>query len=292
MLTPGALQRMGSNWLVRVRGVNRLIHAALILWLGACLGLGAVPGPVPSPPPIPKTVPITVGPTNAMKPSGGATPLRDVKQLEEIPSGWAWAGRVGLALALALLGWWAWKKWRQKAAERSLVPAIPPAVTARERLREALALMDQPQPFCFSITETLRSYLEAQFGLRATEQTTEEFLESLHQSLALDRKHKSVLEDFLTRCDLVKFAKVEPARVELEDLHQSALRLVDETENFRPPNAVDSTIPMTTDGGSSFSTVPEPGMAGTSTAMAETGDADARYKPRELAGQGGAGGAR
>lgn len=292
MLTPGALQRMGSKWLGRVRGVNRLIHAAWILWLGVCHGLGAVPGPASSPPPLPKTVPITVGPTNAMKPTGGATPLRDVKQLEEIPSGWAWAGRVGLALALALLGWWAWKKWRQKAAERSLVPAIPPAVTARERLREALALMDQPQPFCFSITETLRAYLEAQFGLRATEQTTEEFLESLHQSLALDRKHKSVLEDFLTRCDLVKFAKVEPARVELEELHQSALRLVDETENFRPPNAVDSSIPMTADGAASLAAVPGAGMEGTAIDMAESEDADARYKPKELAERGEVGGTR
>lgn len=281
---------MGSNWLVQVRGVNRLIHAALILWLGVCHGWGAAPGPVPSPPPIPKTVPITVGPTNAMKPSGGATPLRDVKQLEEIPSGWAWAGRVGLALGLALLGWWAWKKWRQKAAERSLVPAIPPAVTARERLREALALMDQPQPFCFSITETLRSYLEAQFGLRATEQTTEEFLESLHQSLALDRKHKSVLEEFLTRCDLVKFAKVEPARVELEDLHQSALRLVDETENFRPPNAMGSPPILAGDGWHTSVPAAESGGSVADAALTQTEDADARYKPKDLAEHGGKGG--
>lgn len=241
---------------------------------------------------MPRPIPITVGPTNGPKSGVVATPLRDVKQLEEIPSGWAWAGRVGLALALALLGWWAWKKWRQKAAERSLVPAIPPAVTARERLREALSLIDQPQPFCFAITETLRTYLEAQFGLRATEQTTEEFLESLHQSLALDRKHKSVLEDFLTRCDLVKFAKVEPARVELEDLHQSALRLVDETENFRPPNAMDSPPVLGVEGGHSFPPAADIGGSVAEAALMETEDADARYKPKELAGDGGKGGAR
>lgn len=241
---------------------------------------------------MPMPIPITVGPTNGPKSALAATPLKDVKQLEEIPSGWAWAGRVGLALALVLLGWWAWKKWRQKAAEQSLVPAIPPAVTARERLREALALIEQPQPFCFAITETLRSYLEAQFGLRATEQTTEEFLESLHQSLALDRKHKSVLEEFLTRCDLVKFAKVEPARVELQDLHQSALRLVDETENFRPPNAVDFPPILDGHGGHSFPPVADLGGSAVDAGLAETEDADARYKPRELTMDGGKGGAR
>lgn len=286
MLTPGALQRIRSICFGRVRGVKLLLHAAFLLWLGSSRVFGAAP------PPIPKPVPITVGPTNAPKAIAPAGPLRDVKQLEEIPSGWAWAGRVALALALALLGWWAWKKWRSKAAERSLVPAIPPAVTARERLREALALIDQPQPFCFAITETLRSYLEAQFGLRATEQTTEEFLESLHQSLALDRKHKSVLEDFLTRCDLVKFAKVEPARVELEDLHQSALRLVDETENFRPPNTLHapSAAPGIGSTAGALNSAAEP--ASVETAALDAQDADARYKPKELAGHGGTGGTR
>ena len=96
------------------------------------------------------------------------------------------------------------------------------------------SLIDQPQPFCFGITEILRTYLEQQFGLNAPERTTEEFLAELQQSIALDRRHKEVLEDFLTRCDLVKFAKVEPGRAELEELHAAALRLVDETAGWRP----------------------------------------------------------
>ena len=41
---------------------------------------------------------------------------------------------------------------------------------------------------------------------------------------------KDGLGDFLTRCDLVKFAKYQPSETELRDLHESALRMVDETE--------------------------------------------------------------
>jgi hypothetical protein len=41
---------------------------------------------------------------------------------------------------------------------------------------------------------------------------------------------KDSLGEFLTCCDLVKFAKYEPGERELMDLHQSAVRLIEETE--------------------------------------------------------------
>jgi hypothetical protein len=41
---------------------------------------------------------------------------------------------------------------------------------------------------------------------------------------------KDGLGEFLKRCDLVKFARYEPREPELRDLHESALRLVEETE--------------------------------------------------------------
>ena len=41
---------------------------------------------------------------------------------------------------------------------------------------------------------------------------------------------KDSLGEFLKRCDLVKFAKYEPGPPELQDLHASAMRLVEETE--------------------------------------------------------------
>jgi hypothetical protein len=38
------------------------------------------------------------------------------------------------------------------------------------------------------------------------------------------------LADFLSQCDLVKFAKYEPTEVELRKLHEAAVRMVNETE--------------------------------------------------------------
>jgi hypothetical protein len=90
-------------------------------------------------------------------------------------------------------------------------------------------LLDRPEPFCTLLSEIVRVYLEERFGLRAPDQTTEEFLEGLRESLALDLRHKELLRDFMIQCDLVKFARGEPERADLERLHQMASALVDET---------------------------------------------------------------
>lgn len=280
MFTPGALQFLSKNQTNRRngpkhwrRGVGCVLSLVLLVLGG--LAPGALGASQTNRPPLPPFSSAAAG-TNSL-PSG----LRDVKGLEIIPSGWAWAGRIALALVLAGLGWWAWQRWQKRAASGAAEPAIPPAKIARDRLREALALIDQPQPFCFAITEIIRTYLEGQFGLRATEQTTEEFLESLQDSLALDQGHKRVLEDFLTRCDLVKFGQGEPEYHELEVLHQSALRLVEETEFARPPQLVGGppALPMSSgQGGSSL---------GSGASLDEMLTGDARYMPRETVSVGG-----
>ncbi len=196
----------------------------------------------------------------------------------DIPSGWTWLWRTLFVLAVAALGWLAWRQWQKRWQNAPGEEAIPASQTARERLREALSLIDQPQPFCFGITEILRTYLEQQFGLNAPERTTEEFLAELQQSIALDRRHKEVLEDFLTRCDLVKFAKVEPERAELEELHAAALRLVDETAGWRPtPHRNQMPDRIQVDTGAAMARAEAAGGGD----VGVTGDA--RYMPRERA---------
>ena len=101
-------------------------------------------------------------------------------------------------------------------------------------MQEALAFLSQPKPFCVLVSDTIRGYLEERFTFHAPERTTEEFLYELKETDRLTRDQKESLGEFLQRCDLVKFAKYEPGEPELRDLHDSALRLVEETE---PPTA-------------------------------------------------------
>lgn len=156
--------------------------------------------------------------------------IRDIRPPVAIPSGWAWVWWTVLILAVAagafVLWWW----WRKKKAIEAIVPPVPPHVRAKQRLADALALIGQPREFCIAVSDALRVYLEERFSFRAPERTTEEFLLDLKKTDLLMRDQKESLEDFLTRCDLVKFAKYEPREAELRDLHASALRLVEETE--------------------------------------------------------------
>src|SRR5690349_14106608 len=169
--------------------------------------------------------------TNSIPMNAGATnALRDIKPPLVIPSGWAWVLWTALALVLAGLAYWLWRYWRKKKAVVPVVPVIPAHIRAKQKLQEALALLGQPREFCILVSDTIRWYLEERFNFHAPERTTEEFLYELQSTELLTCDQKDSLGEFLSRCDLVKFAKYEPREPELHDLHGSALRLVEETE--------------------------------------------------------------
>ena len=169
-------------------------------------------------------------PTNQTASLVATNDIRDIKPPVAISSGWEWLWwTLTLLLAVAFLVW-AWRYWRKRHAQIPIVPSLPAHIRAKQKLQEALALLTQPKPFCILVSDTIRSYLEERFTFHAPERTTEEFLYELRETDRLTRDQKESLGDFLQRCDLVKFAKYEPGEPELRDLHDSALRLVEETE--------------------------------------------------------------
>jgi LPXTG-motif cell wall-anchored protein len=163
-------------------------------------------------------------------PPASTNDIRAIKAPVEIPNTWVWVWVTLGVLALAALAWWFWRKRRQKQSTPTPVVIIPPHERARAKLQEALALLDQPRPFCILVSDTIRVYLEERFLLRAPERTTEEFLEELQSSALLSLEQKQTLGEFLTRCDLVKFARYEPGPAELQGIYEIAVRLVDETQ--------------------------------------------------------------
>ncbi len=162
--------------------------------------------------------------------AGATNSLRDIKPPVHIPSGWLWLFWIVGCLLFAACLYAAWVWWRRRRAFVPPAPAIPPHVRARQKLDEALALIGQPREFCILVSDTVRWYLEERFEFRAPERTTEEFLHELKSTNLLTVDQKKTLGEFLEKCDLVKFAKYEPAEPELRDLHSSAVQLVDETK--------------------------------------------------------------
>jgi hypothetical protein len=171
-----------------------------------------------------------------------ATDIHGIKPPIIIPNYWVWLW-VALAVIVLIAGAIAiFVLWRRKASQPPPIPYVPPHVRAREKLREALALMGQPRPFCILVSDTIRLYLEERFDFHAPERTTEEFLYELQASDLLLPEQKQSLGEFLSVCDMVKFARYEPGRPELQALHDSATRLIDETEP-QPEPATDAAVP-------------------------------------------------
>ena len=131
--------------------------------------------------------------------------------LARVGAGGARGGSAGV-LGLALLA-------EAARAGSGQSRSIPPHIRAKQKLREALALIGQPREFCILVSDTVRWYLEERFDFHAPERTTEEFLYELQGTDLLTPDQKDSLGEFLKRCDLVKFAKYEPGEPELRDLH-------------------------------------------------------------------------
>ncbi len=159
-----------------------------------------------------------------------ANDIRDIKPPVAIWNGWELAlwvlGAMALfALAAALVLFLVLRK-----KPRPVPPVLPAHLRAKHKLQAALSLISQPKPFVVAVSDTARTYLEERFQFHAPERTTEEFLHELRGTDLLLPDQKESVGQFLASCDLVKFAKYEPGENELRELHSSAVRLVEETE--------------------------------------------------------------
>jgi len=151
-----------------------------------------------------------------------------------------WARGIVVVLGLVATGVILWLVTRKRAA---IPPAIPAHVRARQKLDAALLLIGDPRAFAIAVSDAVRIYLEERFQLRAPERTTEEFLRDLQKTSSLTAQQKQSLGEFLEQCDLVKFARFEPPETMLRELHESALRLVHETQYDPVAAPIDSAAP-------------------------------------------------
>jgi hypothetical protein len=170
--------------------------------------------------------------------------IHGIKPPLVIPNGWLWVWGIFAALMLAGMLYFAWRVWRKRGGVPPVIPVIMPHERARLKLQEALALISQPRPFCILVSDTVRLYLEERFNFHAPERTTEEFLHELKATDLLLPDQKGSLGEFLSVCDMVKFAKYEPGLPELQALHGAAMRLIEETEP--QPVVTEAAAPQTT----------------------------------------------
>src|SRR5205085_6307897 len=125
-------------------------------------------------------------------------------------------------VVLGVIGWWVWKRSRRPKPEQS------PRERALQNLGRIRGEMDSLTPYQFSIrvSDILRRYVTEQFQLPVTRQTSVEFLAALAKASPFSGEEKSLLEDFLNRCDLIKFARYDATIEDSRQLLEEATRFV------------------------------------------------------------------
>ena len=132
-------------------------------------------------------------------------------------SGWKWLTIAIVGGLLALGAFW----WRRRTKE---VVVEPPRRTPEEIAHSELALLLAEQlparglvkEFYLRLTGIVRQFIEGTTGLRAPEQTTEEFLRDMRTGEVFSVERSARLKEFLEAADMVKYAGQQPSEDQIE----------------------------------------------------------------------------
>ncbi|MDQ6808997.1 MAG: DUF4381 family protein [Verrucomicrobiota bacterium] len=127
---------------------------------------------------------------------------------------------------LALIGGIVW--WIMRLRARRPVRVQSPRDRALEMLERIKGEIEERRPYEFSIavSDILRRYVREQYQLPATRQTSVEFLNALSASAQFSTEDKTLLDHFLNRCDLIKFARYDATREDSRVLLEEATQFV------------------------------------------------------------------
>jgi hypothetical protein len=136
-----------------------------------------------------------------------------------------WMIFVASLIALTIIGlaiWYGRKLFRKEQ----------PTPSPRQRALAALSRIESeveeiaPYQFSIRVSDTLLCYVVEQFELPMTRQTSVEFLNVITSAANFSNDEKTLLADFLNRCDLIKFARYEATTEDSRLLLEEARRFV------------------------------------------------------------------
>jgi hypothetical protein len=179
------------------------------------------------------TSPNTLTPTApaSFPASLAAEDSRDSRPPRHLPQPWFWwVVAVGvLALVAGAGAVWHWVR------HGKFFVLAPPEI-AEQGLDEARCLMhpSRAADYCFAVSQIIRNYLEQQFQLKSPQMPTWEFFDELvADSKILSVPLRTALGDFLQQRNLVRRAARHCNQADLVALHDSAIRLVQQTDATR-----------------------------------------------------------
>ena len=122
-----------------------------------------------------------------------------------------------LAVSLVVLMVYAW--WRRRHLVAPTAPQLSPQELAwleLEQIVERDLARTDVKEYYVALTGVVRRYIERSTGVRAPEQTTEEFLREIADTDPFPQDEQTRLRSFLESADLVKFAGYQPRAEDIE----------------------------------------------------------------------------
>ena len=177
-----------------------------------------------------------------MDDQSGVALIYDIHEAETAPflwrellEYWPWLVFGLVAIGVVFLGVWLYRKYGRKT--RGVVEKKEPdepcevtAIRSLERIREEkLWQHNRVKDYYSDLTDTLRRYISARYGINALESTTAEIVDDLSSLKRTNKQELSDLEEILSQADFVKFAKHDPLPDENDKAMKQAFNFVTET---------------------------------------------------------------
>jgi hypothetical protein len=180
------------------------------------------------------TEPVDIEVTSLLGEQRGKLSIADIEDVVNMPAKTIlWWLLPAVAVVGGIAGLWLYfRKRKTKAAIRILKPAHEIAYARLQLLiQQDLIKAGKVKEFYEAVSDILRHYIEDRFELKAPERTTEEFLFEIRDTGALLQEHTKSLTEFLTHCDLVKFAKHSPTNEQIQHTFDLAKNFIEQTKS-------------------------------------------------------------
>ena len=171
----------------------------------------------------------------SIKPSGD-TEMKGIKEPWSVPPNWLlYIFVVFLAIVAigAIIFVYLRRRVKPTDPQPETLPQRHPHEIAYDQLNRIEGMnwvaQGEMKVYHTEISHVIREYIAARYHIPALEMTTEELLDRLQP----EGIPKELVRQFLTNCDLVKFARHSPTKPEAHEQMEEARRIVDETKQFR-----------------------------------------------------------
>ena len=160
--------------------------------------------------------------------------IADIEGVVEMPkqASYLWLWILLIVIIVAGIAWFFLKRKRTEEIVRIFMPAHEIAYNRlRALIKRDLVKAGKIKEFYENISDILRHYIEHRFNLKAPERTTEEFLAELTTANILSEPDQNSLAEFLSHCDLVKFAKYDPTSEQIQRTFDLVKNFIETTKS-------------------------------------------------------------